>query len=117
MTLEKTLNRVNANDYKTGINFDGYEIHIGKTNGNDCKNPFAIINNKFEGAVSKDGLIMGSYLHGMFVNNKFRSMFLKKLGFQTSNLNYSSKVDQSLNEFADLIEDNINVSDIFDRAS
>ena len=117
LTLEKTLNRVNANDYKTGINFDGYEIHIGKTNGNDCKNPFAIINNKFEGAVSKDGLIMGSYLHGMFVNNKFRSMFLKKLGFQTSNLNYSSKVDQSLNEFADLIEDHINVSEIFDRAS
>ena len=59
---------------------------------------------------------MGSYLHGMFENNKFRSNFLKKIGFESSNLDYSKNVDQSLNDFADFLEENLNVSEIFDKA-
>ena len=116
LTAKKTLTRVSAKHIATGIDFDGYEIHIGQTVGNDCNQPFATVNNKNEGAVSKNGLVMGSYLHGMFENNKFRSNFLKKIGFESSNLDYSKKVDQSLNDFADFLEENLNVSEIFDKA-
>ena len=52
----------------------------------------------------------------MFENNKFRSNFLKKIGFKSSNLDYSKNVDQSLNDFADFLEENLNVSEIFDKA-
>ena len=116
LTAKKTLTRVSAKHIATGIDFDGYEIHIGQTVGNDCNQPFATVNNKNEGAVSKNGLVMGSYLHGMFENNKFRSNFLKKIGFESSNLDYSKNVDQSLNDFADFLEENLNVSEIFDKA-
>ena len=59
---------------------------------------------------------MGSYLHGMFENDEFRSNFLNQIGFESSDLNYSKNVDQSLNDFADFLEENINVSEIFDKA-
>ena len=117
LSSNKTLKRIVANEFKTGISFEGYEIHIGKTEGNDCNNPFAKVKDKKDGAVSDDGLVMGSYLHGMFVNNKFRSMFLNKIGLKSSNLDYKKEVNKSLDDFADLIEDNINVSEIFDMAN
>ena len=116
LTTTKTLTRVLAKHSTSGINFEGYEIHIGKTKGNDCDKPFAIVNNENEGAVSENGCVMGSYLHGMFKNNDFRSNFLNKIGFKSSNLDYSKNVDQSLNNFADFLEENINVSEIFDKA-
>ena len=117
LSSTKTLKRIVANEFKTGISFEGYEIHIGTTEGNDCNNPFAKVKDKKDGAVSDDGLVMGSYLHGMFVNNKFRSMFLNKIGLKSSNLDYKKEVNKSLDDFADLIEDNINVSEIFDMAN
>ena len=117
LSSNKTLKRTVANDFKTGISFEGYEIHIGKTEGNDCNNPFAMVKDKKDGAVSDDGLVMGSYLHGMFVNNEFRSMFLNKIGLKSSNLDYKKEVNKSLDDFADLIEDNINVSEVFDMAN
>ena len=48
--------------------------------------------------------------YGMFVNNEFRSMFLNKIGLKSSNLDYKKEVNKSIDDFADLIEDNINVS-------
>ena len=116
LTTQKTLTRVSAKHVISDINFEGYEIHIGKTKGNDCDKPFATVNKKNEGAVSKNGSVMGSYLHGMFENDEFRSNFLNQIGFESSDLNYSKNVDQSLNDFADFLEENINVSEIFDKA-
>jgi cobyric acid synthase len=44
-------------------------------------------------------------------------MFLNKIGLKSSNLDYKKEVNKSLDDFADLIEDNINVSEIFDMAN
>lgn len=44
----------------------GYEIHMGVSSGAALAQPAFILEGRPEGAVSADGQILGSYLHGMF---------------------------------------------------
>lgn len=53
-----------------GQEVTGYEIHMGVTFPKD-EAAFAD-----DGAVAKDGLVIGTYLHGIFENENFRNAFL-----------------------------------------
>ena len=109
MQREKKTIKVSACHLESGFIFDGFEIHLGETIGPDCKKPFSKIEGRYEGAISKDGLVMGSYVHGMFKNNQFRSFFLKKNFGIESNYNYDKNLDLALDEFSNLISKNIQV--------
>jgi len=47
--------------------------------------PLCIKYNENEGAISGDGLISGTYLHGIFANDGFRQNFLSHLGAKAEN--------------------------------
>ncbi|MBI5178110.1 MAG: cobyric acid synthase [Nitrospinae bacterium] len=72
----------------------GYEIHMGITEGN--ARPFAIIteNGKphHDGAVSDDGRVWGTYLHGLFDEPEFRKAFLATLGKAVLNGDAHSRI-------------------------
>ena len=112
MKKKKKTVKVNALHYESGLYFDGYEIHIGQTEGKDCLKPFSLVNNKKDGAISQNGLVMGSYIHGMFNNNLFRSFFIKKIFGINSNLNYQKKLNDSLDEFSNLIEEKTKICEL-----
>ncbi|HJV34421.1 cobyric acid synthase [Geomonas sp.] len=64
----------------------GYEIHMGDTVAGSGVRPFARIETRsggeagiVDGAVSKDGRVMGTYLHGVFDNHSFRTAFLNRI--------------------------------------
>lgn len=58
----------------------GYEIHMGRTSVNEDSVPFSILDDgRSDGAVSKDGMVMGTYLHGIFDNDEFREALLSRL--------------------------------------
>ncbi|SFN66254.1 cobyric acid synthase [Xenorhabdus japonica] len=64
----------------------GYEIHMGTTQLSKQAAPFAKMhwhNGEekiwFDGAVARDGLVMGSYLHGLFDQNTFTRPLLNQL--------------------------------------
>ena len=64
----------------------GYEIHMGETILGGTVQPFAHIVSRsgedvevLDGAVTKDGRVFGSYLHGLFANDSFRSAFLNRI--------------------------------------
>ena len=113
MLPQKKIRKVNAKHIETNILFQGYEIHIGETYGIDCERPFSSISGKKEGATSKDGRVIGTYLHGMFVNNDFRRWFLENIGFKVTNKNYTSTLENTLDELADSLEENLNINKIF----
>jgi cobyric acid synthase len=72
MTADKRLTRTEATHAASGAPIQGYEIHIGQTTGEARARPFAHVAGEAEGAVSADGRVMGSYLHGMFSGDSFR---------------------------------------------
>ncbi|WP_095588548.1 cobyric acid synthase [Actibacterium ureilyticum] len=100
MSADKTLTRVQATHAASGAPMQGYEIHIGRSDGPDRARPFAHVADQPEGAVSADGRVMGSYLHGMFAEDGFRRAFLSALGATASEQSYSETVDQTLDALA-----------------
>jgi adenosylcobyric acid synthase len=109
MSPDKRLARVQATHAATGTAMEGYEIHIGRSEGPGRNRPFAHIQGQPEGAVSPDGRIMGSYLHGLFAGDAFRAAFLAQMGV-TSSLDYGAGVDQTLDDLADHLESHLDVT-------
>ena len=110
MAPDKTLTRVTADHAATRTQIDGYEIHIGQTVGADCATPFAHINGIPDGAGSRDGKITGTYLHGLFTNDSFRSAWLAQLGLGAGPTSYSQTVEDTLDALADHMETHLDVS-------
>ena len=109
MTADKHLTRVEAVHATSGLALQGYEIHIGETLGADRVRPFAFVDGQPEGAISADGRVMGSYLHGMFANDTFRAGFLRHLGAQASGLNYAAGVEATLDALAAHLETHVDI--------
>jgi adenosylcobyric acid synthase len=109
MTRQKSLTRVAAVHAATHRPIDAYEIHIGHTEGADCARPFARVGDTDEGAISADGRVQGSYLHGLFTSDAFRSAFLARLGIAATGEPYRGKVESALDALADHIETHLDV--------
>ena len=73
---EKTLTHIIAHSSAFKIDLQGYEMHMGQTEGIDCECPFLTVEGRPEGASSPDGGIFGTYVHGVFNGNEFRKKFL-----------------------------------------
>uniref|UniRef100_UPI000C7F831F cobyric acid synthase n=1 Tax=Acidimangrovimonas sediminis TaxID=2056283 RepID=UPI000C7F831F len=110
MSGDKTLTRVTAEHALSGARFDGYEIHIGRTGGADCVRPFARLDDRPEGAVSADRRVMGSYIHGMFADDGFRTAFLAGLGGAGSATGYRAGVEATLDALAAHMEAHLDVA-------
>ena len=110
MSPDKRLTRTEAVHAATSLPMQGYEIHIGRSDGPDRARPFALVAGQPEGAVSADGRVMGSYLHGMFANDAFRAGFLRQIGAQASGLTYSAGVEAALGALAAHLEAHVDVA-------
>lgn len=116
MTPSKQLTQVTAKHCATGALVDGYEIHIGRSYGSDSRSPFAEINGAPEGAISSSGQVIGTYLHGLFRSDTFRSAFLHSLGVEAGASNYSQTVEQTLEDLAQHMEQNLDVDGLLATA-
>ncbi len=108
MTPDKRLTQVEAVHAASGQAFRGYEIHIGRTQGPDRARPFAYVGASSEGAVSADGRVVGSYLHGMFRDDAFRAAVLAGLG-ASSSVRYDAGVEATLDALAAHLEAHLDV--------
>lgn len=103
LTGDKRLVSVAGRSFD-GISFSGYEMHVGVTEGEDSTRPFSTIGNHTEGAMSADGRVFGTYVHGLFADDGQRSAWLERLGAERSALNYEEQVDAVLDRLADHME-------------
>jgi len=109
MTPDKRLTRITGR--ALGMPVEGYEIHMGRTTGPDCARPFAHIP-EADGAVSADGRVAGTYLHGLFAGDAFRAAWLGQLGI-TSALAYAPEVEGVLDDLARHLEAHLDLDRLF----
>ncbi len=110
LSSSKKLRTENAKDTRFKCAIHGYHMHMGVTEGNDCARPFSMQSNEGEGAVSATGNVMGTYLHGLFSADKFRTAFLSDLGkIPRTPLNYETIIEEILDELAEHLEKNLNL--------
>jgi len=62
----------------------GYEIHMGWTDGPALRNPALDLNGRRDGAVSRDGQVLATYVHGIFDEPKACAALLEWAGLRTS---------------------------------
>ena len=101
----KELRIESATHVASGESISGYHMHMGVTTGPDRDRPFARIGQNGEGAVSKDGLVAGTYLHGTFGSNAFRHSFLKI----SSDVDHDAVVEAALDGLARHLEQHLDL--------
>ena len=103
------------------MDIDGYEIHIGETMYADDARAFSILNgHEPDGCISPDTRIFGTYLHGIFDDDKFRHTFLAaarsfhQLAPVGRFENWRQKREDSFNRLADTVRESLDLPRIFD---
>ncbi len=103
---EKLRNNVQGKLKLKDVEIIGYEIHQGISSGIALENPFTILNDgKLDGAISEEGNIMGTYVHGIFDNSAALTTILQSVKPQRFEpLDYFTHRERMLNLLADVVE-------------
>ena len=93
-----------------GAAFEGYEIHLGRTSGRDTARPAVRFEGgRTDGAVSADGLVTGSYVHGLLGLAEQRRAWLARIGVAGSGPDHSASVDRALDSIAAELEQHVDI--------
>ena len=118
LTEQKTLCRVEGKVVESAFSqgfiagkVSGYEIHAGRTLGPDTQSPFAELidkdsqEHKLDGAISPDGNVMGTYMHGVFDEPELLQSVLAWVGVKAHEVEVfdyhalrSAEIDRLANE-------------------
>ena len=116
----KTLRAAVGRDRTTGEEVRGYRMHAGVT-AVDMKSggavPMLDLADGQDGIVSRDGLVQGCYLHGLFAADGFRHAFLDRLRRRApSGVAYETEIEDTLDALADHLEAHIAVDRLIETA-
>ncbi|WP_439815234.1 cobyric acid synthase [Zavarzinia sp. CC-PAN008] len=101
----KTLVEVTGRHRVSGTMVRGYEMHMGRTTGADTARPLLDLSAGPDGAISADGRVAGTYVHGLFAGDAFRAAQLQALGRAARAVqDYEAVVDAALDCLADHLE-------------
>jgi adenosylcobyric acid synthase len=108
LTGAKKLERTSGQAW--GSTLSGYEMHVGVTGGADCARPFALLDGgRPDGASSADGMVTGTYVHGLFASTPLRATLLTRLGDASAQIDYRASVEQALDDIAAQLERHIDL--------
>ncbi len=97
------------------IHLTGYEIHAGSTQLIDEHSSLIKIQDRADGAVSKDGQIISTYLHGIFDHPQACRHLLSWAGLTAQTpYDYRDFQEQGINLLADTLEENLNMGVILE---
>ncbi|WP_027171964.1 cobyric acid synthase [Methylobacterium sp. 10] len=105
MTPLKRLEAVSGRTLADDLPFSGYEMHVGDTVGPDTVTPLLrFTDGRADGAVSVDGRVSGTYVHGLFADDRQRAAWLARLGAASDGHSYEGGVERVLDALARHIE-------------
>jgi adenosylcobyric acid synthase len=111
MSGDKSTTLVRGTHCATGATIEGYEIHLGRSDGPDCARPVLTLDGRPDGASSADGRVQGTYVHGLFTGDAFRRAWLAGLGI-ASTLAYDTRIETALDALADHLEAHLDVDQL-----
>jgi adenosylcobyric acid synthase len=111
MSADKSTRLVHGVHCATATAIEGYEIHLGRSEGPDCARPVVTIDGRPDGASSADGRVQGTYVHGLFTGDAFRKAWLAQLGIASS-LAYTIEIESALEALADHLEAHLDIEAI-----
>jgi adenosylcobyric acid synthase len=117
LLTDKTLTSVAAKHAESGLPLQGYEIHLGTTKGPDCDRPFAHIGAQRDGAQSRNGRVIGTYIHGCLASDAFRTFFLQQIGGKPGAFSFEETIDATLDELAQHLERHVDLDRLLALAS
>ncbi|SEH47231.1 cobyric acid synthase [Tardiphaga sp. OK245] len=115
MSADKSTTLVTGTHCATGAAIEGYEIHLGRSEGDDCARPLVMIDGRPDGAASVDGRVQGTYVHGLFTGDTFRKAWLANLGIASS-LAYDAQIEAALDALADHCEKHLDIDRLIEIA-
>ena len=119
---KKTLRNVKGNSVTTGAEICGYEIHAGESTGTALTRPLLSLSlqnddgsfseSKFsDGAISADGKIIGTYVHGAFDEKTMLAEILTWAGLKhLADFDYTGYREDEINRLADVVEKEISIT-------
>lgn len=80
-------------------------MHMGRTDAAPGSTPFAMLaDGTADGMISTDGLVMGTYCHGLLGSGALRRALLARAGGHSTGTDHANVVDAALNELARELE-------------
>jgi adenosylcobyric acid synthase len=128
METQKQTTQVRAESLRSefwehGAALSGYEIHMGRTERLDGAGAaFRVRENgtmRDDGALSPSHRVWGTYLHGVFDSDGFRSSFLdhilkRKGGVISSGTSYESLKQEGFDKLASIVRSSIDMKAVYD---
>lgn len=106
-----------------GLSVEGYEIHMGETPASRESAPFAIEERggrpcrESDGCTSSTGLVLGTYIHGLFHNHELRHALLQALaarrGVSFHSACRAASRDERYDRLADLVRRSLKMELIY----
>ncbi len=116
LVAEKRLEQIEGTT-SDGAPFTGYEMHMGLTQGPDCARPFArLADGGAEGATSASGRVIGTYIHGLFADDRQRAAWLARFAPGGTAIAYDGLVDTTLDTLAAHLAANIDLDRLLSLA-
>jgi adenosylcobyric acid synthase len=107
---EKALAEVSGTTVADAAPVKGYEMHVGVSTGPDTARPLVRFSDgRSDGAVSADGRVAGTYLHGFFADDAQRRAWIERLGGTPSRHSHDADIQSTLDALADHLEAHIDV--------
>jgi len=110
---EKQLQQISGTLRFENAAVKGYEIHMGSSRGTALQNPAIQLGYKTDGAISSDGQILGTYLHGLFDSQQACNALLRWAGLvEPVSPDYAAIQEQEINRLADCMEKELDMAAI-----
>jgi adenosylcobyric acid synthase len=105
LQAEKQLRNVRGKLMLEDAPVAGYEIHAGVSTGKALQHPAIQFDHDADGAISSDGKIFATYLHGLFESQQASDALLRWVGLrEVVTPDYHARREADIERLADAVE-------------
>ncbi len=112
LEADKQLRNVTGRLLPGGVPVSGYEIHAGVSSGPALEQPAVQLDDgRCDGAISADGQVLGTYLHGLFEGPEVCAALLRWAGLDAvETVDYHALRERDIERLADLVETHLDTA-------